>query len=211
MLDEFGQPSSNVCWPCVCGLHQECMVPTEECCCGGVDYLDSPEIATAGSRGAVGPKVLDPSQVTDPTSTGRKRAAQLYPIFTDMLCEWAYLKYAGGGVVPIVGCEGNLIQPKSKAGDGGDVHHGPDKNTLNNAPGNVHRICKSCHHAWHAANDVHYGKKRPPADQQWLPLVAWVQHDGATRADEQELAEVNSTREQINKKAADLEAPLDLL
>ena len=26
-----------------------------------------------------------------------------------MLCEWAGLRYAGGGVVPIVGCAGNVI------------------------------------------------------------------------------------------------------
>lgn len=214
MLDEFGQVKPTTCHPCLLGLHQECWTPESgECCCGGRDYLDSPEIGTAspGTGGGVGPRVLNPSEITDPTSTGRKRAAQLYPIFRDMLCEWAYLKFAGGGVAPIIGCDGNLIQPQSKAGDGGDVHHGPDKNTVNNAPGNVHRICKSCHHAWHAANDVYYGKKRPPADEQWLPSVAYVQHDPATRADERELRDANTGREQINKKASDLEEPLDLL
>jgi hypothetical protein len=113
--------------------------------------------------------------------------------------------------VSALGCEGNLLQSKSKAGDGGDIHHGPDKNTLNNAPNNVHRICKSCHHAWHAANDVYYGKKRPPAAEQWLPDVAWVVHDGATRATDAELREANMGRDQVNKKAVDLEDPVDML
>lgn len=213
LLDEYGEPLSNVCNPCLLGFHAECVSPDTECCCGGADYLDSPEVGTASSRtgGGVGPRVLNPSEITDATSTGRKRAAQLYPIFKDMLCEWAYLKFAGGGVVPIIGCDGNLIQPNSKAGDGGDVHHGPDKNTINNSPGNVHRICKSCHHAWHAANDVYYGKKRPPADEQWLPSVAYVQHDPSTKAEEHELYEANAGREQVNKKAGGYEEPLDLL
>lgn len=225
ILDEFGELKPLACHACLLGLHAECITPditevagpegvvriASGCCCGGVDYLDSPEVGTGLSKGHVGPRVLNPSEITDPTSTGRKRAAQLYPIFKDMLCEWSGLKYAGGGVVPIIGCGGNLIQPNSKAGDGGDVHHGPDKNTVNNAPGNVHRICKSCHHAWHAANDVYYGKKRPPADEQWLPSVAYVQHDPSTRAADEELEAANAGREQINKKARDLEEPLDML
>jgi len=35
-------------------------------------------------------------------------------------------------------------------------HHGPDKNTLNNEKGNVHRICHSCHNRWHTLNDEDY-------------------------------------------------------
>lgn len=35
-------------------------------------------------------------------------------------------------------------------------HHGPDKNTLNNDTGNVHRICHQCHNRWHARNDEGY-------------------------------------------------------
>lgn len=215
MLDEYGEVRFTVCPECLNGLHAECRAPDPEgCCCGGRDYLDAPEIATLPTPrggGGPGPRVLDPSEIKDATSTGRKRAAQLYPVFKDMVCEWAFLKYAGGGVVPIVGCQGNLLQPNTKAGDGADLHHGPDKNTVNNSPGNVHRICKSCHHAWHGVNDVHYGKKRPPADEQWLPAVAWVPHDPNTRATEEELIEANSTRDQINKKVGDLNNEVDLL
>lgn len=45
-----------------------------------------------------------------------------------------------------VGCD-NLQQCR---------HHGPDKNTLNNDPGNVHRICHWHHNNWHALNDPDY-------------------------------------------------------
>jgi hypothetical protein len=35
-------------------------------------------------------------------------------------------------------------------------HHGPDKSTLNNEVGNVHRICDYCHNRWHTLNDEGY-------------------------------------------------------
>lgn len=83
----------------------------------------------------------------DQQSTGRKRAARLYPLDRDALCEWAFKSRQGGGTHPIEGCLGNKQR---------DRHHGPDKNTLNNDPGNVHRICHFCHHGWHAKNDPDY-------------------------------------------------------
>lgn len=109
---------------------------------------------------------------SDPSSTGRKRVAKMYPIPAGYVCEWARKKNCGGGIVPIIGCLGNPAT---------DLHHGPDKNTLNNEKvtagiginENVHLICSSCHNAWHAANDPFY----PPYDrvaqqeQPWLPLA----------------------------------------
>jgi len=59
----------------------------------------------------VGRPMAEPSDITDITSTGRKRAAMMYPIFKDMKCEWSGLRFAGGGVEPIIGCSGNIIQP----------------------------------------------------------------------------------------------------
>lgn len=83
----------------------------------------------------------------DQQSTGRKRAAEMYPLDRDAPCEWQNHKNCGGGKHPIVGC----IDGKQQA-----RHHGPDKNTLNNDYGNVHRICHQCHNRWHARNDDGY-------------------------------------------------------
>lgn len=56
-------------------------------------------------------------------------------------------KNCGGGQKPIVGCLNGKQQAR---------HHGPDKNTLNNEVGNVHRICHTCHNRWHTLNDDDY-------------------------------------------------------
>lgn len=78
---------------------------------------------------------LDAS-LRDQQSTGRKRAARLYPLDRTESCEWRLKKGMGGGDRPVDGCVSGLQQAR---------HHGPDKNTLNNDEGNVHRICHSCH------------------------------------------------------------------
>lgn len=83
----------------------------------------------------------------DQQSTGRKRAAVMYPLDPEADCEWQKKKRCGGGTRPIVGC----VDGKQEA-----RHHGPDKNTLNNDAGNVHRICHKCHNRWHAKNDDDY-------------------------------------------------------
>lgn len=182
------------CYPCAQGLTSECLdaelnedgliVPCI------VRYRPS-ESARAGSA------ALDPSNITDPTSTGRKRAAMIAPITRGMLCEWQGLRQAGGGVVPIVGCAGSLLSDQ-KGGEPehgltqGDRHHGPDKSTINNAPGtNLHRICVTCHHRWHAVNDPFYNGTRPSAAEPYLPLEPYFSHDPNTEAtlEEQEAAE----------------------
>lgn len=89
----------------------------------------------------------DDSALKDQQSTGRKRAAKMFPLNDETLCEWAGKKNCGGGRFPITGCAGNLQQAR---------HHGPDKNTLNNDHGNVHRICHQCHNRWHTLNDEGY-------------------------------------------------------
>lgn len=71
----------------------------------------------------------------------------MYPFIEGGDCEWQGMKNCGGGKRPIVGC----IDGKQEA-----RHHGPDKNTLNNETGNVHRICHTCHNRWHARNDEGY-------------------------------------------------------
>lgn len=89
----------------------------------------------------------DDSKLKDQQSTGRKRAAKMYPIADGAPCEWKNKKNCGGGKHPIVGCATGTQQAR---------HHGPDKNTLNNEKGNVHRICHTCHNRWHTENDEGY-------------------------------------------------------
>lgn len=89
----------------------------------------------------------------DQQSTGRKRAAKLYPLNPTSYCEWAGQEQKGGGKSPIAGCG---LRPGTDIGFQQCRHHGPDKNTLNNEAGNVHRICSACHNEWHAKNDADY-------------------------------------------------------
>lgn len=179
----------EVCWACVCGLHAECYDmrmhdDAEEswfsCCCVEDEPINLEE------RRGVGRPMLNPEDVTDVKSTGRKRAAMVAPIFPGMLCEWSGLKYAGGGVQPIVGCNGTTIVEEKGSGE---RHHGPDKNVLNNSVGvNLHRICQSCHKRWHALNDQHYSGVRPEADQPYLPTdtEASFAHDPVTQASDED-------------------------
>ena len=89
----------------------------------------------------------DDSALRDQQSTGRKRAAKLYPLDVEAECDWKMRKNCGGGTMPVVGCVNGKQQAR---------HHGPDKNTLNNEKGNVHRICHTCHNRWHTLNDPDY-------------------------------------------------------
>lgn len=127
---------------------------------------------------SVGRPQSDPSQMEDALSSGRKRAAEIAPIPVGMVCEWACLRYAGGGVEPIKGCVGNPATNR---------HHGPDKNTLNNELGvNLHRICAHCHNRWHATNDKYYQGERPKDDTPWLPVGEWNPHDAEHKMSKKE-------------------------
>jgi hypothetical protein len=83
-------------------------------------------------------------------------------------------------VVPVIGCFNNAAT---------DIHHGPDKNTLNNTPENVHRICSDCHNRWHAANNQYYGE-RPAGTEPFIPIGDWywTGHDSDTKATPEETA-----------------------
>jgi len=131
------------CIACGRGFHDECDIGCTKC------HANVEKIARsiiAGNRGAPS---KEPGKVKDVLSTGRKRAALLYPIFEDKPCEWQGQKDCGGGQ-PITGCISGLQI---------DRHHGPVKNPLRNEPGNVHRICKHCHNRWHAVNDPIYDEE----------------------------------------------------
>lgn len=182
---------SVVCLPCAVGYHPECWNPTEDgkCHCTldeVVSHVGNPFEPT--EKKEHGGQIKSFADVTDLESTGRKRAAKLYPIPKEgqpgypMACEWKGLKNAGGGVVPIVGCVGGLAT---------NIHHGPDKNTLSNFVGNVHRICATCHNRWHSANDKYYSGTRPSGDTPYLPESEndSAPHDGVSRATPEDIAE----------------------
>lgn len=183
------------CWPCIVSLHEECYSPrltdTDasdgpwlKCCCAGSKDHDAQDYVQG-----VGRPVMDPGEITDIKSTGRKRAQMLYPIWDPMVCEWAGLARAGGGIHPIVGCQGNQIRPTKEGPEAGHRHHGPNKNTIDNSASNVHRICTTCHNRWHALNNDTYAGERPPADQPWYPEGEWKRHDPDTLATEEEIEE----------------------
>lgn len=196
---------ASVCWSCVVGFHEECFDPQllqpeelevalsnddawVQCCCHSSKVKDAQEFAMGAGR-----PVADPKDITDITSTGRRRAQMMYPIMTGMLCEWSGLLRAGGGIKPIVGCNGNTIEATKEGPHAGHRHHGPNKNVIDNAASNVHRICTTCHNRWHALNNEFYLGVRPPADQPWMPVppegMQLYVHDPVTQATEEDFEE----------------------
>lgn len=154
----------RVCVLCVAGfphLVEECLNPEGA----------TPDTITEAIQAAIGRPQKDAQEMADPESTGRKRAAAALPPeqLEGMICEWALLKEAGGGIHPIRGCHGNKAT---------DRHHGPDKNTLNNERRvNLHGICSFCHNEWHAKNDATYEGVRPKDDTPWLPVGEYKLHN----------------------------------
>lgn len=166
------------CLPCATSFHQECWVPDEsfKCCCGNVS--EAVVIESTKERGG---QIKDMENVGDLESTGRKRAAKLYPLDRSKPCEWAGLRNAGGGPFPILGCLGNTQVA---------IHHGPDKSTLANFVGNVHRICATCHNRWHTLNDPMYPTERPAGNLPYTPVSGEVNpHDGVTKFTPEEFAQ----------------------
>lgn len=132
---------NNFC-PCTRGFHDECIHKK------GCKKCHSEDTPVAVSISA--PERKSKVDLKDVHSTGRKRAAVLYPIDKEADCEWQGKKNCGGGRRPIIGClEGKQI----------DRHHGPVKLPIRNEEGNVHRICKACHVHWHELNDLIYNEK----------------------------------------------------
>lgn len=172
----------NMCLPCAAKDHYLCWYPLiDKCCCFTESRrpIEDVQLPPVENKSILGGYQKSPEAITDVTSTGRKRAAIMYPITDGMICEWATLALAGGGVIPIRGC----VNSPATA-----IHHGPDKNTLNNTPTNVHRICADCHNRWHAANDAYYGE-RPAGTEPFIPLDGWewFGHNSITKADPQQM------------------------
>lgn len=188
------------CMACTVGLFEECHNP--EVLENGwiipcaVRFAVIDDDKPVKRKGEMGRPLADPGDIKDPLSTGRKRAAVVMPIMTGMVCQWAGLKWAGGGAHPIVGCRGNTLAEVKKHADlpegidsRGERHHGPNKAVLDNSPGlNLHGICSECHHRWHELNDPTYEGERREAEFEWLPAEPYYPHDPFTKADEIEQA-----------------------
>lgn len=155
------------------------------------------------SRGRGRPPKQD-HELEDPISAGRKRAAAKVKIKAGTTCEWAFLKYAGGGVNPILGCTGYSASA---------LHHGPDKSTLNNTrpedvgtsePYNLHAICVWCHNRWHVANDKSYGngvaEDRPLDNSEWVPDAEFKLHDPVTEEEQVKVFMVEMERLKREKR-----------
>lgn len=162
---------SEVCKRCLINHHDACYLPDTEnntCCDNGITYTDyyTKDAVNEDTDSKSGRGQSREASLKDPQSTGRKRAAAAYPLDPNASCEWQGLLRAGGGPKPIVGC---LVSEDRKQTH---RHHGPDKNTLNNDSGNVHRICAFCHNRYHAATDPVYN-----------PTGPWEPHDPFTKAE----------------------------
>lgn len=211
--------SDEPCQNCTLQLHALCENPRPmadsndfSCCCwtqGGKNSLD--ESVGGGLLSSLAGFIKDPpeKEFKDVLSTGRHRAAKAKPLVDGSVCEWAGLKFAGGGIKPIIGCQGNVLTKKR-----GQYarHHGPDKSVFQNGPANLHLICPTCHNRWHTLNDEYYGdgtaESRPEAGESWLPTISeglqFFEHDPDTRATATEL--VNNElmwAERKTKKADD--------
>lgn len=151
------------CSPCLKGMHSACDGP-KRCGCShdnrGAVVEATPAVIpledveeeenwrkASGRSGNGRRRGKRDAALKDQQSTGRKRAARLYPLDRDAHCEWRGFANCGGGITPILGCT---------IGFQTDRHHGPDKAVTNNEDGNVHRICSWCHHEWHAKNNDSY-------------------------------------------------------
>lgn len=150
------------CSSCGVGLHFECN--DEPCCCS---VNGAPPVAEEEDERRTARTYKSDRTLKDQQSTGRKRAAEAYPLDKEAACEWQGLRNCGGGKYSIIGCSDGLQQAR---------HHGPDKNTLNNEKGNVHRICAKCHNRWHTKNDEEYTPGNPGAS-----------HDKETKASIQDI------------------------
>jgi hypothetical protein len=139
------------CKACGRGFHRECKKGCKRCHPAdkvSVESVDKEPKDAIKHKQEDSPRIPKKSNLKDPESTGRKRAARLYPISDrNDPCEWRGKKNCGGGLRPIIGCYDGNQQHR---------HHGPVKRTTRNELGNVHRICDDCHVHWHELNDLIY-------------------------------------------------------
>lgn len=149
---------ASECLVCARGFHEECLhgcvehnkesaTPVAETLSEKFEEFIDDVLDDDGDATETRKRGTTAEGLKDPKSTGRKRAARLYPLDRQSDCEWKGYKNCGGGLRPIIGCIDGKQQHR---------HHGPVKNTTRNHEGNVHRICTACHNHWHELNDLVY-------------------------------------------------------
>lgn len=177
---------SEVCWPCRRNQHDGCaalftydlcecthekvVAPTPVGDIGNALNLDTQEADTK----TVVRRQKNDMAVTDPQSTGRKRAAKLYPLIdpngNKLPCDFqnrksclpSYMEVQIDGCGVRTGTMPNFAQSRH--------HH--DYNVMNNERENIGLLCLSCHNLLHAKNDPYkdkiyeriYGVKPDTAD-----------------------------------------------
>jgi len=161
--------ASNICWPCRRGQHNGCagfVTLHLQCDCTHDTVAPVPNSAIGDSLGleptepdsrTVTRRYKDDQSVTDPQSTGRKRAASLYPLIDGngnrLPCDLAGKKDALPNFmkVQIDGCG---VRQGTLPGKAQSRHH-HDYNVMNNDRDNIGLLCHSCHNLIHAKNDPH--------------------------------------------------------
>jgi hypothetical protein len=177
------------CWPCVRDTHAACdkLFFNDPCDCTHEFVPLSEPPSVIGNALGLTPqepdsratrRQKDDSAVTDPQSTGRKRAAALYPLKDEngvpIPCDLAnktsptlpnYYK------VQIDGCG---VRKGSLKANAQSRHHW-SYNTLDNERSNIGLLCHSCHNLIHSRNDPYkadiyetlYGFKPDTEDLRW--------------------------------------------
>lgn len=135
------------CSACGRGFHEECRTKCKLCHPKKKAIVITGKTSTSGEYLKRGKTA---EGLKDAASTGRKRAAELYPLDKSAPCEWRGKRNCGGGRNPIIGCVDGTQKHR---------HHGPVKDTTRNTSGNVHRICTNCHTRWHERNDLEYDQR----------------------------------------------------
>lgn len=158
------------CGPCLRGDHSECAneyVEPPPCDCTHtskpIEYM---AVGTIGEALNLEPQLPDSTvrtrrlktddAVTDQQSTGRKRAAQLYPLKDEngrpLPCDYANKPAPTLPDYMEVQIDGCGIRKGTLAGKAQARHH-HNYNTLDNERANVALLCHSCHNLLHAKND----------------------------------------------------------
>lgn len=137
-----------ICLACRRGNHKKCF--EDFCTCTHFDSTGLPSVDPKPEK-KYGKNRKHDHELIDPQSTGRKRAAKMYPLDPNLDCDFAGTLNAGE-IPGLQGIEGCGIREGSKVGSQQARHH-LDYDTLNNEPDNVVRICHSCHVLIHHKND----------------------------------------------------------
>lgn len=159
---------NEICWSCRRGQHNGCaaLITDTVCDCTHDNIVQAPPVGTIGNAlnldteepdtRKITRRLKNDDAVTDQQSTGRKRAAALYPLKdangNSLPCDYANLPAPTLPNYMEVQIDGCGIRKGTVAGKAQARHH-HDYNTLNNERSNVALLCHSCHNLLHAKND----------------------------------------------------------